>query len=278
MSMDVGAIKDGQRKMWSAGDYPDLARTIEEVAEMLVGRVGAGPGNEMLDVATGSGNVAIPAALAGASVTALDLTPELLEVARRRGADAGVEVNWIEGDAEELPFENDSFDRVTSCFGVIFAPRQREAASELLRVARPGGRVAFTAWTPEGLNGQMFRLIGSHMPPPPPEFSSPLRWGEEDHVRSLFEDGGAKLAFERRTVTIAHDSPESWVAYNDQGGTGAAGQVGGPQGAADRALPGPQRSRGRLTASARGVPADDRRPAHLNRARSSRRRTPGTRA
>lgn len=216
MSMDIGAIKEGQKKMWSAGDYPDLAHTIEEVAEVLVERVGAGPGKEMLDVATGSGNVAIPAALAGASVTALDLTPELLEVARRRGADAGVEVNWIEGDAEALPFENDSFDRVTSCFGVIFAPRQREAASELLRVARPGGRVAFTAWTPEGLNGQMFRLIGSHMPPPPPEFSSPLRWGEEDHVRSLFEDGGAKLAFERRTVTIVHDSPESWVTYNER--------------------------------------------------------------
>jgi SAM-dependent methyltransferase len=216
MSMDVGAIKEGQRMMWSIGDYPDLARTIEGVAEVLVERVGAGPGGNLLDVATGSGNVAIPAALAGASVTGLDLTPELLEVARRRAAEAGVDVRFIEGDAEELPFDDDSFDRVTSCFGVIFAPRHEHAAGELMRVARPGARVAFTGWTPEGLNGRMFKTIGSYMPPPPPEVASPLRWGEEDYVRSLMHDSGSELSFERRTVTFTHDSPESWVQYNER--------------------------------------------------------------
>jgi SAM-dependent methyltransferase len=181
---------------------------------VLVERVGAQSGEKLLDVATGTGNVAIPAALAGASVTGLDLTPQLLEVAQRRAGEAGLDIHFIEGDAEELPFANDSFDRVTSCFGVIFAPRHRQAASELARVAAPGATVAFTAWTPEGLNGQMFKLIGAHMPPPPPEAESPLLWGVEDHVRELF--GDAELSFERCTVTLSHDSPESWVAYNEQ--------------------------------------------------------------
>src|ERR1700692_2350268 len=131
MGIDVSAIKQGQKMMWATGDYPDPARTIAPVADVLVERSGAGPGRELLDVATGSGNVAISAALAGASVTGLDLTPELLEVARRRAREAGVEARFVEGDAEELPFENDEFDVVTSCFGVIFAPRHDQAAGEL---------------------------------------------------------------------------------------------------------------------------------------------------
>src|SRR5438105_15346460 len=131
--------------MWSTGNYPEVARRIESVADVLVERVGAGPGLELLDVATGSGNVAIAAARAGAEVTGLELTPELLEAARRRAADADLEVRFLEGDAEELPFESGSFDRVTSCFGVMFAPRHEQAASELVRVTRPGGTIAFAA-------------------------------------------------------------------------------------------------------------------------------------
>jgi SAM-dependent methyltransferase len=216
VSIDVIGIKQGQKMMWATGDYPDLAQTIEEVAEVVVAQVGVAAGEEMLDVATGSGNVAIPAARVGASVTGLDLTPELLDAARSRAADAGVEVRWIEGDAEELPFEDDSFDRVTSCFGVIFAPRHAQAAGELARVARPGATIAFTGWTPEGLNGQMFKLIASCVPPPPPELQSPVRWGEEDYVRSLMDPTGAELSFERRTIMVAHDSPESWVEYTER--------------------------------------------------------------
>jgi SAM-dependent methyltransferase len=216
MSIDVSGIKEGQRRMWSLGDYPDIARTIEEVAGVVVERAGAGPGQSLLDVATGSGNVAIAAATAGASVTGLDLTPELLEVARRRAADAGLEVRFVEGDAEELPFENQSFDLVTSCFGVMFAPRQEHTAGELRRVARPGARIVFTAWTPEGLNGRMFKVVGSYMPPPPPELKAPVTWGSEDHVRTLFEGAGVELAFERRTVAFTHESPESWVQYNER--------------------------------------------------------------
>jgi ubiquinone/menaquinone biosynthesis C-methylase UbiE len=216
MSIDVRGIKAGQKMMWSTGDYPDIARRIEEVARVLVERVGAGPGLELLDVATGSGNVAIPAAQAGANVTGLDLTPELLAAARRRASEAGVEVRWVEGDAEELPFQDGSFDRVTSCFGVIFAPLHERAAAELVRVARPGATIALTAWTPEGLQGQLFRIVGSYMPPPPPELQPQVMWGTEEHVRSLLADCGAQLTFERRTVTFTHDSPESWVDYNQR--------------------------------------------------------------
>lgn len=216
MSIDVSGIKEGQRMMWTAGDYPDLARTIESVAELVVERAGAAAGQTLLDVATGSGNVAIPAALAGAQVTGLDLTPKLLEVARGRAASAGLDVTFVEGDAEELPFEEASFDRVTSCFGVIFAPRHDVAASQLVRVAKPGARIVFTAWTPEGLNGRMFKTVGSYMPAPPPELKSPVTWGEEAHVRELFADSGAELAFERHTVTFEHESPAGWLDYNER--------------------------------------------------------------
>jgi ubiquinone/menaquinone biosynthesis C-methylase UbiE len=216
MSIDVSAIKDGQRRMWTAGDYPDIARTIASAAETILARADARPGSALLDVATGTGNVAIPAALGGASVTGLDLTPKLLEVARQRAVEAGVEVSFIEGDAEELPFADDSFDRVTSCFGVIFAPRQQVAAGELARVARPGATIVVTGWTPEGLNGQMFKTIGSYMPAPPPELKPPVMWGDEDHVRSLFQSSGAELSFERHAVTFEHDSAASWFEYNER--------------------------------------------------------------
>jgi SAM-dependent methyltransferase len=216
MSIDVSGIKNGQRMMWTAGDYPDLARTIEGVAELVVERADAAGGETLLDVATGSGNVAIPAALRGAKVTGLDLTPKLLEVARGRAASAGLEVTFVEGDAEELPFEADAFDRVTSCFGVMFAPRHDVAAGELVRVARPGARIVVTAWTPEGLNGRMFQTVGSYMPTPPPELKPPVMWGTEDHVRELFADSGAELAFERHTVTFEHESPETWFDYNER--------------------------------------------------------------
>ena len=216
MSIDVSGIKEGQRMMWTIGDYPDIARTIAGVAELVVERAQAEPAAPLLDVATGSGNVAIPAALAGAQVTGLDLTPKLLDVARQRAAEAGVEITFVEGDAEELPFDDRSFDRVTSCFGVMFAPRQDVAAAELVRVARPGARIVVAAWTPEGLNGQMFKTVGSYMPPPPPELKPPVMWGTEQRVGELFADSGAELSFERHEVTFEHASPESWLEYNER--------------------------------------------------------------
>jgi SAM-dependent methyltransferase len=167
----------------------------------------------LLDVATGTGNVAIPAAAQGAQVTGLDLTAKLLDVARDRATAAGVDVSWVEGDAEALPFPDDRFDRVTSCFGVIFAPRHRVAASELVRVVRPGGRIAFTAWTPDGLQGHFFKAVGSYMPPAPAELGSPLLWGEREYVASLFDDAEAQLTHEKLTITFTDRSPESWVDF-----------------------------------------------------------------
>lgn len=216
MSIDAAGFKEGQKAMWTAGDYPEVARRIETVGEYVAERAGAAPGLDMLDVATGSGNVALPAALGGATVTGLDLTPKLLDVARARSRDAGVEIELVEGDAEDLPFADASFDRVTSCFGVMFAPRHGVAARELTRVTRPGGRIVVTAWTPDGFVGRNFQSVASYMPTPPPELKPPVMWGSEDHVRGLFEGTGAQLSFERRTVTFAGESVEGWLAEDER--------------------------------------------------------------
>jgi predicted RNA methylase len=216
MSIDVSGIKEGQKMMWTAGDYPEVSRRIASVAELLAERVGAGSGVELLDVATGSGNVAIAAALAGAKVTGLDLTPKLLDVARSRASAAGLEIEFVEGDAEELPFEQDSFDRVTSCFGVMFAPRQQVAAAELVRVARPGSTIGVAAWTPEGFVGASFKTSMGYMPPMPEELKPAVMWGNEEHVRSLFADSGAEVTCERRTVTFSGSTLEAWFADDER--------------------------------------------------------------
>ena len=215
MSIDVGAFKQGQKAMWTAGDYPEIARRIATVGEYVAERAGAAPGVELLDVATGSGNVSVPAARSGAKVTGLDLTPKLLDAQRARAAAAGVEVELIEGDAEELPFAADSYDRVTSCFGVMFAPRHKVAAEELVRVARPGGAVVVAAWTPEGFIGRNFATMAPYMPPPPPELKPPVMWGNEQHVRGLFEGSGAELTFERRAVTFTGESVAAFMAEDE---------------------------------------------------------------
>jgi ubiquinone/menaquinone biosynthesis C-methylase UbiE len=214
--MDVEGIKQGQRAMWSSGDYPDIAQHIESAAERLVSLADVEAGQEVLDVATGSGNVALLCAQRGANVTGLDLTPELFDAARRRAADAGVDVEWIEGDAEDLPFADDSFDRVLSTFGTMFAPRHERAAAELVRVCRPGGTVAVAAWTPEGGNGQMFKTVASHMPAPPPDVRPPTMWGDEAYVRELFGPLGVDLRLEHDKVTFEAGSPDEWLEYNER--------------------------------------------------------------
>jgi SAM-dependent methyltransferase len=216
MALDVAGFKQAQRRVWSSGDYPDIARLIESAAEHLVAQADVEEGHEVLDVATGSGNVAIVAAQRGAQVTGLDITPELFDAARRRAAGAGVEIEWVEGDAEELPYPDGSFDRVLSAFGTMFAPRHQVAADELLRVCRPGGTVAVAAWTPEGLNGRMFRTVASYMPPPPPELKPPALWGDEAHMRGLMERPGVALEFDRGHATFAFPSVEEWLAYGEE--------------------------------------------------------------
>jgi ubiquinone/menaquinone biosynthesis C-methylase UbiE len=209
-------IKQRQRKMWSTGSYPEIAKTIESVAQVVVDQTGVGEGDEHLDVATGSGNAALAGARKGAKVTGLDLVPELIEAARGRAQDEGLQITWVEGDAEDLPFEDSSFDRVTSVFGVMFAPQQEQAAAELVRVARAGARIGVAAWTPEGLNGQLFKTLGSHMPPPPPELKPPVLWGVESHVSELFSKMGARGECERRTVPVQGDSIDAWIDYCEE--------------------------------------------------------------
>ncbi len=213
---ELSGVKGQQRKMWTLGDYPAVALPFQPAADALVRGVGIGVGQDVLDVATGTGNAAIAAARAGAKVTGLDLTPELFEDARRRAADEGFEIDWIEGDAEALPFADGSFDAVVSVFGAMFAPDQRRTATELVRVCRPGGTVGVCAWTPDGVFGRMVRLLISSGPPPPPGFMPPALWGHEEHVAGLFDGLGVSLEFERGQVPFAHDSPEAWVGHLDR--------------------------------------------------------------
>ena len=200
--------KQRARVMWAAGDYPSMAERIPELGAHTVERVGIKEGEVVLDIACGTGNAAIPAARQGARVTGLDLVPELLEAGRRKADDAGVEIDWVEGDAEALPFEDESFDVAVSTIGIMFAPRHQVAASELARMLKSGGRMGVASWTPEGGIGQFVKTIASHMPPPPEGFQPPVLWGTEEHVRELFEGSGITPRFERAVVEIRFDSVE----------------------------------------------------------------------
>ncbi|HEY7256283.1 MAG TPA: methyltransferase domain-containing protein [Solirubrobacterales bacterium] len=205
-----------QRAVWTAGDWPKIAPLIQQVADETVEAIGVGAGDDYLDVATGSGNAAEAAARRGARVTGLDLIPELVDVARARFDGADLEGSFVVGDAEELPFEADSFDRITSIFGAIFAPRHQVAADELVRVARPGAMIAVTGWTPEGINGQLIKILAERMPPPPDGFEPPALWGVEDHVSELFAGPGLELRFEKRMATMEFESADRWMEYTEE--------------------------------------------------------------
>jgi SAM-dependent methyltransferase len=216
MALDPVEFKERQRKVWSVGDFPDVATRIVTASEAVVAASEVGPDQDVLDVATGTGNAAIIAAQRGARVTGIDLTPELFDAARRRIGEADLQIELIEGDAEDLPFPDDSFDCVLSVFGVMFVPRHEVGASELVRVCRPGGTIGIAAWTPEGSTGQMFRVLSAHMPPPPPELKPPFLWGIEEHVRELFRESGAELDFERRIVAFEYPSVDWAIEYNER--------------------------------------------------------------
>jgi len=189
---DLAEVKRGMKSAWMAGDFGRIAiLTLAEGAE-FVGRLGLKPGMRVLDVACGTGNQSLPAARTGAEVTGLDLAPNLLEQARKRAQEENLKIRFIEGDAEELPFENAEFDVVMSMFGAMFAPRPERVAAELMRVCRPGGLIAMANWTPEGLTGEMFKITSRYVPPAP-GVPPPVMWGDEKTVRERF---GPKVRIE----------------------------------------------------------------------------------
>ncbi|MFJ4647196.1 class I SAM-dependent methyltransferase [Streptomyces bobili] len=209
------ALKAKHRAMWAQGDYPSVAsEVIPELGAILVEACDVRPGQRVLDVGAGSGNAAIPAALAGADVVACDLTPELFEAGRRVAAEQGAQLTWQEADAEALPFGDAEFDTVLSCVGVMFAPHHRQAAGEMVRVCRPGGTIGLLSWTPQGFIGRMFAAMKPYAPPPPPGAQPPPLWGDEDHVRGLLGDRVTDVHAERRTVRIdLFPTPEAFRDY-----------------------------------------------------------------
>jgi ubiquinone/menaquinone biosynthesis C-methylase UbiE len=191
--------KAADRAMWALGDYHRFAtELVWELGPVLVEACRISPGQRVLDVAAGTGNVAIRAAEAGAQVVAADLTPENFEAGRREARARGVELEWVEADAEALPFEDGAFDVVTSSFGAMFAPDHRAVAAELVRVCRPGGTIGMLNFTPEGLGADFFAVFAPYAPPPPPGAEPPVLWGSEEHVRELFGDRVAVLELTRK--------------------------------------------------------------------------------
>jgi ubiquinone/menaquinone biosynthesis C-methylase UbiE len=212
MSLSTQQTGSAAAEVWSTGDYADVCRRmIPDLGARLVRAAQINAGHDVLDVATGTGNAALPAAAAGANVTGLDITEKLLTIAGQDARAAGLEVTWIHGDAQALPFPEHSFDRVLSCVGVQFCPDSSAAAAELRRVCRPGGRIALIAWTPEGFLGQVLAAVsqatgGAARP-------GPLDWGSEAGVRDLFAQSGARLEFERDHVTMRARSADAWLDY-----------------------------------------------------------------
>jgi len=209
---DLEAVKQRQQAAWASGDFAVVASRIVLVAEHLCDTADLQAGWRVLDVATGSGNAAIAAARHGSTAVGVDYVPALLERGRMRAEAEGLAVALLEGDAEALPFPDGSFDAVTSVFGSMFAPDHARAAAELLRVCRPGGTIALASWTPDGFIGELFRTVGAHVPPPA-GVQSPMLWGTEAHLRTLFGDGIASLEIEERTFTFRFRSAQEFVDF-----------------------------------------------------------------
>jgi ubiquinone/menaquinone biosynthesis C-methylase UbiE len=198
------------RSVWTAGDFLPIARSFAPGAEEFITRLELRPGESVLDVACGTGNLAIPAARAGARVSGIDIAPNLIAEARLEARRAGQVIAFEVGDAEALPYADGQFDTTVTMFGAMFAYRPERAAAELLRVTRSGGRVAMANWTPEGFIGKLLRAHTT-LVPPPSGVPSPLGWGEEDVVRGRFGDGVASLACSRRTLELRFPFPPAAV-------------------------------------------------------------------
>ena len=198
-------LKKKHAAMWASGHYEAVATDlISELGPTLVDATGIHEGDLVLDIAAGSGNVAIPAARTGARVIASDLTPELLEEGARRAAAVGAVLEWQVADAEHLPYDDGQFDVAVSAVGIMFAPHHHAAADELVRVVAPGGRIGLASWTPQGFIGQMFATMKPYVAPPPAGVQPPPLWGDEEHVRGLLGDRVTDLRVERRKVRVTH--------------------------------------------------------------------------
>ena len=207
-------LKAATRAAWAQGDYHEFAKgTVWELGRVLVEACGVSPGQRLLDVASGSGNTAIRAAAAGADVIASDLTPENFEAGRREAQVHGVQLEWVEADAEALPFADGEFDVVTSSVGAIFAPDHQAVADEMLRVCRPGGTIGMINFTPEGLITDFFGALAPYMPPPPPGALPPAAWGTEEHVRELFGDRVQSLQMTRGHYVERAATPDAYVEF-----------------------------------------------------------------
>jgi ubiquinone/menaquinone biosynthesis C-methylase UbiE len=209
---DFTLLKQMQSAVWSAGAFEEVADSIHDMHVALAEALAPQPDERWLDVACGAGNLAELAAGAGALVTGIDLSPRLIEVAKARAEAGGFDIDYRVGDAESLDVEDASCDVVSSSVGMIFAPDHAAAAGELARVARPGGRLGFSAWTPEGTVGEMFKVFAEFQPPLPTGAGRPAEWGQEPHVRELLGDA-FDLTIERRISRFADESPEHAWEY-----------------------------------------------------------------
>ncbi|MDN3518061.1 methyltransferase domain-containing protein [Aquisalimonas lutea] len=207
---EMEALKTRLKATWESGEYGHFAEYLERGALAFLERMRVVPGTHMLDVACGAGQVSIPAARAGAGVVGVDIAANLVERARERARKEGLNARFDEGDAEALPYPEESFDLVASLFGAMFAPQPDKVAAELVRVCRPGGRIVMGNWTPEGFVGQMFKTIGKHVPPPP-IMASPVKWGDEATVRERFATGIAELEMTRRLYPFEYPFPPAEV-------------------------------------------------------------------
>jgi SAM-dependent methyltransferase len=203
------SVKGRQQAMWASGDFAVIGATLQIVGELLCEGVDLQAGERVLDVAAGNGNATLAAARRFAVVTSTDYVPALLEGGRRRAAAEGFDVAFKVADAEDLPYPDASFNVVLSTFGVMFAPDHRQAASELMRVCRAGGRIGLASWTPTGFLGELFRVVAGYVPPIP-GVRSPLLWGTDAHIQDLFR-GAATIAHTRRDFAFRYRSPEHWV-------------------------------------------------------------------
>ena len=203
MTTEMENLKSKLRATWIAGDFGEIAKSIEKGAEEFVERLNVTPGMKVLDVACGTGNLALPAAHAGADVTGVDIAPNLIEQAQARAAAEGLNAKFEVGDAEAMPYKDGEFDLVMTMFGAMFAPRPDVTAGELIRVCKPGGRIAMANWTPVAFTGQMFKTNAKHVPPPA-GMPSPLLWADEEAVRERFGDGVTDLQMTKRQIDFTY--------------------------------------------------------------------------